>query len=486
MERGVIVGVDIGTSGVRAAAFSIDGEMLAEGRSALQTNYRDHDQAVAEQAPADWWLSSIESLRLLAGRLGALVDKVEAIGLTGQCPTFTLLSRSGATVGPGILYQDNRAVSQTEHLIRTYGKSSIHSRSGQAASPFYIAPKLLWLKANEPASMAPGTAILQPRDYVGWHMTGRLATDPTHAACTLLYDLNQQGWSKDWISDLDLDTLHWPEILDSDSLLGCLSKEAAAITGFKEGLPIFIGAADSICAAYGAQMTEVGDLCDVTGTSTCLHLLVDKPVELYEVNTYPYIGRGELCAEVGLNTTGEALRWLSRTLNVSIDRLLMLASSAQPGCGGLLFLPHLSGERDDPGRPGSFIGLNLGHTQAHLARAVLEGVAYAMRERMELLRKAGCQVNRIISCGGGSQSPLWNQIKADIMGLPLRSVQPADTTALGAALIGAKGVGINCALVPSKLTPYFAADTIVHYERNYKQFVEMEKILSRTGTFELA
>lgn len=441
MNKALFVGLDIGTSGVRAVAYSMSGDIAAEGRAPLQADYPQPGRA--EQSPSAWWSGSVEALSQLSRSLGENMRRIEAIGLTGQCPSFTLLQPSGHTVGNGLLYQDNRAAAETGRMIERFGLHAIHRRTGQAPSPFYIAPKLLWLSDNgRAADKLAGAAVVQPRDLAGWHLTGRLATDPTHAACTLLYDLEHRAWAEDWIRELGLSALTWPEILPPCTILGRLTSAAAAATGLRSGIPVVIGAADSLCAVYGAGIKIGDDLCDVSGTSTCLHLLVEKPVRTMSVNTYPYIDSAAFCAETGLNTTGAAIKWLSGLLRISLEDLLAEAARIEPGAEGLFFLPYLSGgERDDPDRKGAFAGLRLGHSGGHMMRAVLEGTAYALRQRMELFKESGEPVSRMTVCGGGARNALWNQIKADVTGLPLAAVHPHDTTALGAAMLAARATG---------------------------------------------
>lgn len=444
MNNALIVGLDIGTSGVRAVAYSASGDAAAEGRARLKVDYPQSGRA--EQSPDAWWTGSAEALRLMSLRLGEDVRRVACIGLTGHCPSFALLDRSGTTSGSGWLYQDNRALAESERIVRMFGKDAIHRRTGQAPSPFYVAPKLLWLynhggPGNGPM---PGSAVVQPRDLAGWHMTGRLATDPTHAACTMLYDLERRAWAEDWIRELGFSSLTWPEIVPCCTVLGGLTAAASAAAGIRAGTPVVMGAADSLSAVYGAGVRQSDVLCDVTGTSTCLHVLVGKAAASLSINTYPYIDPGGFCAETGLNTTGAALQWLSALLKAPLEPLLAEAATIEPGSDGLVFLPHLSGgERDDPGRTGAFTGLHLGHSGGHLMRAVLEGTAYAIRERMELLQQSGIRVSRITVCGGGARSGLWNQIKADVTGLPLTATDPYDTTAFGAAMIAARATGVN-------------------------------------------
>lgn len=473
----LLLGVDIGTSGVRVQAFTLTGECIAEGRANFTTSHPAAGRA--EQQPADWWRATVTALREITATLGTARQFIAGIGLTGQCPTFACLLPTGETAGPTLLYQDNRATAETEELINCFGAQTIHRRTGQSPSQFYVLPKLLWLKRQHIWQDASAT-IVQPRDLIGWHLTGRCATDPTHAACTLAYDLLAGAWATDWLSELELDTLTWPEIIAPHSVLGTVTAEASAATGILSGTPIIIGAADSICAAYGAHATDEGVLCEVTGTSTCLHITIKQPSSVHAVNTYPHITPGMWCAELGLNTTGAALAWLTGILGKSYEDLLAEATSTAPGAEGLCFLPHLSGgERDQPGRQGAFVGLHLGHATGHIARALLEGVACALRQRVETLDAAGCAVTEVISCGGATRSPLWAQIKADILGLPVSLVSPADTTVWGAALIASQALNIQLRANPLTVVTHRPA-LINHemYAANYSRFCQLETLLT--------
>lgn len=477
----LLVGLDIGTSGVRAQVFAQSGECIAEGRATFATSYPGAGRA--EQQPSDWWQATVTALREIASQLGSTIQSIAGIGLSGQCPTFTYLLPSGHTAGPGLLYQDNRAVAEADALIRLFGAAAIHQRTGQAPSPFYVLPKLLWYKQQAEDQLPVGAMLVQPRDLIGWHLTGRCATDPTHAACTLAYDLLAHTWATDWLAETGLATLRWPEILAPDEVLGYLSPEAAAATGLRHGTPVVIGAADSICAAYGTQAIEAGVLCEVTGTSTCLHLTITQPASDAAVNTYPHALPGLWYAELGLNTTGGALAWLATLLEKPYAQLFEETGQAQPGAEGLYFLPHLSGgERDQPQRQGAFVGLQLAHATPHLARALMEGIAYALRQRVETLTSSGEKITRVISCGGAARSPLWAQIKADILGLPVSMVAPADTTTWGAALLAGKALGISLAASPFTLTEF---QPLAHhaevYRSCYERFCQLETLLTGTS-----
>jgi len=474
----LFVGVDIGTSGIRTVAFDEQGTAIDEGRAELATHYAG--SGFVEQNPEDWRRGTFAAMQALSAKLGDRIGEVRGIGLTGQCPTFTLQDPDGRMRSSAMLYQDNRAIAQSDKLIGMFGVEELHRRTGEAPSPFYILPKLMWLQEHQPDELTDGAAVVQPRDAVGWFLTGKLATDPTHAACTLAYDIRSGEWAWDWLQRLGLDRLAWPDILPPCGTLGELMPEAAKLSGFPAGIPVSVGAADSLCAVYGAWTGEPDALYDVSGTSTCLHLAVDRPIDHPAVNTYPYLEPGKWMAEVGLNTTGVALTWLANLLNRTHSELLEEAGKIGPGANGLLFLPHLAGgERDVPTRPGAFVGLHLGHTQGDMARAVLEGVAFAIRQRIELLERSGSAIRQVVVCGGGTRSDLWNRIKADVFDLPVSRVNPPDTTVLGAAMTAWPG---KPAKVAQNLTLYYPdRRNKAKYDEMYARFDEVEERIKRLG-----
>lgn len=482
-ETGLMVGLDIGTSGVKATAFDAACIVVAQGRAALRTDYRD--RAGASQRPSDWWSASVAALGKLGERLGERKKCVRAIGLTGQCPTFTLMDKAGNTPDVSWLYQDAGAEEQCRRIVGLLGRDAIHARTGQNPGPYYIAPKLMRLAQSGNKPFGGMNMVVQPRDFIGWKLTGSLATDPTHAACTLLYDVRTGAWAEDWIQLFHLESFAWPDIAYPDTVLGGLTAEASAVTGWPRGLPVSVGAADSLCACYGVgAQVRPGVLYDVSGTSTCLHMVVGGRFSDIRISHYPYFVPGTYCIETGLNTTGASLAWLGGVLRRSVGELLDDAALVPPGAGGLLFLPHLGGgDRDVPGRPGAFVGLNMSHRAEEMARAVLEGVAFAIRDKADMLRSSGAVVREIVGCGGGNRSRLWNEIKSAVLDLPLGAPEPTDTAALGAARTAAAAVGLAISLRQPPLRSFIPQpDWPASYEDRYEAYRMAVRQLERTGT----
>ncbi|MGZ8502175.1 MAG: xylulokinase, partial [Candidatus Limnocylindrales bacterium] len=387
---GLLVAVDVGTSGARAAAFDLDGGRLLEARRGFPT--RSPREGWAEQDGRAWRTAAIGTLADLIGRLEAggigRAGDVRAIGLTGQCPSVVLVDGRGRPVSAGLIYRDNRAAGEAAALRERYGARAIHARTGHLPSGFHIAPKLLWLRAHEPAAFERASLALQPRDLVALALTGEVATDGTHAAATLVYDLRRGEWDRGLLGDLGLEPTLFPSVRPSSAVIGGLRARVAGRVGLATGLPVVLGGADSQACALGAGVVAPGPVSEMAGSSTCLNAAVLAPLDVLAVTHYPHVIPGPFTTETGINTTGEAVAWLAgllyggrsgRPSAADYARLDAEAGRVRPGAEGVVALPVLGdGERTDPDVRGAFAGLSLRHDRAALARAVLEGVAFAI------------------------------------------------------------------------------------------------------------
>ncbi len=452
-SAGLLLAIDVGTSGARAVAFDLAGRRLLEARRSYPT--RAPYEGWAEQDARAWRAAAIGALgdlvrRLESSGVGRAPD-VRAIGLTGQCPSVVLVDRGGAPVSAGLIYRDNRATAEARAIRERYGDAAIHARTGHLPSGFHIAPKLLWLRTHEPAAFAQAALALQPRDLVGLALTGEAATDGTHAAATLVFGIRARTWDSGLLADLDLDPSLFPPVRSSSDVLSGLRPAIAARVGLAHGLPVVVGGADSQACALGAGVVAAGPVSEMAGSSTCLNAAVPEPLDVLAVTHYPHVVPGPFTTETGINTTGAAVAWLAgllyggrsgRPRAADYARLDAEAASVPPGADGVVALAVLGdGERTDPDLRGAFAGLSDRHGRAALARAMLEGVAFAIAGQLELLRAGGAPVGELRVSGGDTRLAAWNRIKADVLGIPVLTV-PGDAAVTGVAMLAGLGAGV--------------------------------------------
>lgn len=446
--REVLVAVDVGTSGARAAAFDLDGIRRIEVRRAYPTSAPR--PGWAEQNPGAWRAGSMSALAGLVRLLGA-DRRVLAIGLTGQCPSMVVVDAAHRAIRPGLIYRDNRATQEAAELRLLFGDAAIHRRTGHLPAAFHILPKLLWLRRHEPEAFARTALVLQPRDWLALALTGEAATDGTHAAATLAWDLGSRSWSDDMLAGLDLPSAMWPRVGRSADVLGTLRPAVAQRLGLPRATPVVLGGADSQACALGSGVLGPGPVSEMAGSSTCLNAVVRRPLRSLEVTHYPHVVGDALTTETGMNTTGAAVDWVAALAYAPARRghghaaayaRLDADAAAEPvGANGVMALPVLAdGERTDPSLRGAFVGLSLRHGRGALARAVLEGVAFAIRQQLELLTEEGVPVTELRVSGGDARLASWNRIKADVTGLPVRTV-PGDAAVAGVAMLAGLGAG---------------------------------------------
>ena len=446
--RDVLIAVDVGTSGARAAAFDLDGVRRVEVRHSYPT--ASPRVGWAEQDARAWRTASLGALTALLARIGNR-RHVHGIGLTGQCPSVVLVDRRGRPCGPGLIYRDNRATAEAGEMLARFGAAWLHQRTGHLAAAFHIAPKLLWLRRHQPDAWGAAWIALQPRDWLAYVLTGELVTDPSHATATLLYDLRKRRWDPEILSALDFPASLFPSVIGSDAVVGRLRRDVAGRIGLPATTPVVIGGADSQACALGAGVVATGPVSEMSGSSTCLNAVTQRPLEVLEVTHYPHVIGTGYTTETGINTTGAAIGWLAdllyggrrgRASKEAFAQLDRDVAAAPVGSGGVIAIPALAdGERTDPTLRGAFAGLSLRNDRATLARALLEGVAYTIRDQLSLLTNAGLHPTELRVSGGNTRLGSWNRIKADVSGLPVRVV-PDDAAVAGVAMLAGLGVSI--------------------------------------------
>ena len=480
------LGIDSSTTGVKALL--IDEQGLVAGTATTELPLSTPKPLWSEQNPADWWQGTVNSLRTVLGQTGIAADQIRAVGLTGQMHGLTLLDEAGSVLRPAILWNDQRTGPQCDQIRERLGKKRLIELTGNDALTGFTAPKVLWVREHEPEVFAKVKHILLPKDYVRFKLTGVYATDRAGAAGTLLLDVKTRDWSPAVLEALEIPAEWLPPTHEGPQITGQITAEAAEATGLQVGTPVVGGGGDQAAQAVGVGAVQPGIIALTLGTSGVVFASAGEPFIEPEGRLHAFChavpGRWHMMG-VMLSAAG-SLRWYRDTLapDVDFDTLLIPAEAIPTGSEGVLFLPYLTGERTphpDPLARGAFVGLTIRHTQAHLSRAVLEGVAFGLRDGFELMKSAGLtNIKQVRVSGGGARSPLWRQILADVLNVELVTVNTTEGAAYGAALLAGVGAGawptVDAACQASiDLTGSTSpqADGVAQYEPFYAQYQKL-------------
>lgn len=443
-----LLGIDISTTGNKALLIDPKGQVV--GVAATDNPISTPKPLWSEQDPADWWTGIQRAIRQVLADTGIQGGQVVGVGLTGQMHGLVLLDEAGNVLRPSILWNDQRTGPQCEWITRKVGLQNLLQWTGNLALPGFTAPKIVWVRDNEPHVYARAAHILLPKDYVRYKLTDAYAMDVADGAGTILMDVKKRTWSKEVLKALDIPA-HWlPPLYEGTAITGTISPAAAEATGLRAGTPVMGGGGDQAAGAVGVGAVRPGVVGLVLGTSGVVFAPTAEPFIEKEGRLHAFChsvpGRWHLMG-VMLSAAG-SLRWYRDTVapGAKYDGLLAPAVGVPAGSEGLVFLPYLTGERTpypDPNARGAFIGLTVRHGLAHMTRAVLEGVAFGLRDSMELVRGAGLgQIDQVRVSGGGARSSLWRQILADVVNCELVTVNTTEGAAFGAALLAGVGAGI--------------------------------------------
>ncbi len=441
------LGIDVSTTGVKALLVDRQGNVAGSATSDLPLS--TPKPLWSEQDPHDWWDGAVRSIRKVLADTGVGGAEVGGIGLTGQMHGLTLLDAAGEVLRPAILWNDQRTGAQCDEIRRRLGRAHLIQVTGNDALTGFTAPKILWVQENEPEVYARVAHILLPKDYVRYRLTDGFAVDRADGAGTILFDLKTRDWSPEVLAALGIPAAWLPKTFEGPEVTGRVSAEAARLTGLKEGTPVVAGGGDQAAQAVGVGAVRPGIVALTLGTSGVVFATTGQAFIEPEGRLHAFChsapGRWHLMG-VMLSAAG-SLRWYRDTLapGMGYDDLLAPAAGVQPGAEGLLFLPYLTGERTphpDPLARGAFVGMTVRHGMAHLTRAVLEGVAFGLRDSFELIKSAGLSsIDQVRVSGGGARSALWRQILADVFNAELVTVNTTEGAAYGAALLAGVGVG---------------------------------------------
>lgn len=453
----VFLGIDIGTSGTKTLAIDQRGRILA----AAMDHYPLYVPRPlwSEQDPDDWWRATVSTVRAVIKKARLKPADVKAIGLSGQMHGSVFLDAKDRVIRKALLWNDGRTADECAEIeTRAGGRAKLIKLVANPALTGFTAPKILWLRNHEPRNFDRLRKVLLPKDDVRRRLIGDYATEVSDASGTLLLDVARRNWSKPLLSKLELDPELLPRCHESEEVSGQLSRQAASELGLSTDCRVVGGAGDCAAGAVGNGIVETGSLSTSIGTSGVMFVHSDqmKLDPAGRVHTFCHAVRDKWHI-MGVNlSAGGSFQWFRNELCKAemtaaqksghdiYELLTGEAAKAPPGCHGLFFLPYLSGERTphaDPDARGCFVGLTLAHARGHLVRAIMEGVAYSMRDSLEIIRALGVPVRQIRASGGGSRSPLWRQIQADVFGQKVVTINSEEGPAYGVALLAAVGAG---------------------------------------------
>ncbi len=442
------LGLDVSTTSSKALLIDRKGVVL--GTASTAHSLSSPKPLWSEQDPAQWWQAVVQSIQNVIRQTGIKASEIEAIGLTGQMHGLVLLDAEGEVLRPAILWNDQRCQSQCDEIHKRVGKERFIQISGNVALTGFTAPKILWVAENEPDIYSRARHVLLPKDYIRYKLTGEFAMDKADGSGTVLFDLKARDWSEELLETLDIPREWMPPTYEGPEVTGHVSEFAARLTGLSQGVPVVAGGGDQAAGSVGVGAVEPGIIGLTVGTSGVIFATTPAPLIEPQGRLHAFChavpGRWHFMG-VMLSAAG-SLQWYRDTLapEMSFDDLLHEAETVPAGSEGLLFLPYLSGERTphpDPLARGAFVGLTLRHTRGHMTRAVLEGVAFGLKDSFNLIRDAGLEnVSQVRASGGGTKGALWRQILADVLESELVSVNTAEGGAFGAALLAGVGQGI--------------------------------------------
>lgn len=451
MTGALLLGLDLGTSGVKAILVNEQGEVERSATTPLDLS--TPRPGWAEQDPDAWWAAAVESIGAVL--VDGAAARVAGVGISGQMHSSVFLNGAGEVIRPALLWCDGRTTEECREItVRVGGEERLRDQASNPALEGFTLPKVLWLRNHEPESFARLATVLLPKDYLRYRLTGVLATEPSDASATLMYDTASLRWSQEILKAVDLPESIVPDVGGSAEILGRVTAEAAALTGLPAGTPVVGGGADNACGAAGVGVVAPGEAVASWGTSGTVLAPTGEPKvdPLLRVHTFCHVVPGTWYLMGVVLAAGGAFAWyrdeLARELagNQNADlRLNEEAATVAPGADGLTFLPYLQGERTphrDASARGAFVGLSLAHSRAHLTRAVLEGICFALRDSVSILQGLELPLAHLLLTGGGARSPFIRQLQADVYGLPVGTVNREEGPAYGAALLAGVGAGI--------------------------------------------
>lgn len=475
------LGIDVGTGGSRAVVIDENGKILASA-TVEHEPFASPQIGWAEQQPEDWWRAVSAAIRVVLQTVKA--EEIGAVSFSGQMHGSVFLDENDNVLYPALLWCDQRTEKQCADITEKIGRERLIELVSNPAITGFTLPKLLWLRENAPQIWEKVRTVLLPKDYVRLKLSGDKASDVADSSGTLLFDVQNRRWSDEMLSVFEIDKSLMPHVYESIEVTGKVSAAGASETGLREGTLVVAGAGDNAAGAIGMGIVKAGTVSATIGTSGVIFAVTDAPkIDLKgRIHTLCHAIPGRWHNTGVTQGAGLSLKWFRENFGEgkSYDDLVDEAAKIAAGSDGAIWLPYLMGERTphlDAKARAAFVGLTASHTKAHLTRAVLEGVAFSLRDSFEIFKELGAEISSIRLGGGGAKSPLWRQIQADVYGQAVETIEADEGAAFGAAILAGVGAGTWSTVdeacektirVAEKIEP--EADSVEKLNRSYEAY----------------
>lgn len=442
----MLLGIDVGTSSIKAMLMEEEGKII--GVRTKGYDVKIPREGWAEQDPEEWWDALCQILKEMKMEHSREFDSIHGIGFSGQMHGLVAVDCEGNVVRPAIIWMDQRATAELEEISRKISKDEQAKIFHNRVFNGFALPSLLWMKNHEPENFGKTGKVFQPKDYIRFRLTGEMGTELSDASASFLVDVGKREWAKESLEVLGISTEILPKLGESAQVAGYVTETAACETGLKKGIPAVFGAGDQQAQSIGNGAVREGLIISNIGTGAQVSAYSQTDLYDKELRTHTFCHGipGGYTIYGAMLSGGMSVKWLKNQIlhEQSFENMSALAEEVEAGSKGLVFLPYLTGERTphmNPGARGMFFGLSLEHTSAHMVRAVMEGVTYALKDSLEILEEMGIHGEKILASGGACNSEVWLQIQADILGREVQVCRTKEQACLGACILAGVGVG---------------------------------------------
>lgn len=479
------LGVDLGTSSVKLLLMDERGKTLGSVTKEYDVYYPK--VGWAEQKPEDWWQATQCGIKELINLKGINNEDIKGLSFSGQMHGLVLLDKNDEVIRPALLWCDQRTEEQCDYLNNVIGRERLSKYTGNKALTGFTAPKVLWVKENEPENFERINKVLLPKDYISFKLTGKYSSDVSDSSGTLFFDVENRCWSKEMIEILSMKEEWLPTVYESSEIVGNVSKEAAVLTGLSEATNVIAGAGDQAAGAVGTGIVDAGVLSVALGTSGVVFASCDDYQVDDENRLHSFCHASGKYHQMGVMlSAAQSLKWWVEEVNKGkgkdFDLMLEEAENSKVGSNGIVFLPYLMGERtphSDANARGVFFGLNVTANKGDMTRSILEGVAFGLRDSLEVIKDIHIELKEVRVSGGGARSYLWRRIIADVFNLPVALINAQDGAAYGAAILAAVGCGVYSSVEEACRELVEVKEVIKPNEKNSKKYDEVYKVFTK-------